>query len=60
MALGKKALMAASGDLRQSANETCWPAQEAMEKQAAAALAAELRIEVSLCGAKPNGAPLLQ
>ncbi|HYA71751.1 MAG TPA: fucose isomerase [Roseiarcus sp.] len=39
MALGKKVLMAASGDLRQSANETCWPAQEAMEKQVAAALA---------------------
>ena len=39
MALHKKVLMAASGDLRQSANETCWPAQEAMEKQVAAALA---------------------
>ena len=36
----KKVLMAASGDLRQSANETCWPAQAAMEKQVAAALAA--------------------
>ena len=40
MALRKKVLMAASGDLRQSANETCWPAQEAMEKQVTAALAA--------------------
>ena len=40
MAPRKKVLMAASGDLRQSANETCWPAQEAMEKQVAAALAA--------------------
>ncbi len=39
MAMHKKVLMAASGDLRQSANETCWPAQEAMEKQVAAALA---------------------
>ena len=39
MALPKKVLMAASGDLRQSANETCWPAQEAMEKQVAAAVA---------------------
>ena len=36
----KKVLMAASGDLRQSANETCWPAQEAMEKNVAAAVAA--------------------
>ena len=40
MAPRKKVLMAASGDLRQSANETCWPAQAAMEKQVAAALAA--------------------
>ena len=40
MAPRKKVLMAASGDLRQSANETCWPAQEAMEKQVAEALAA--------------------
>ena len=38
MAPQKKILMAASGDLRQSANETCWPAQEAMEKQVVAAL----------------------
>ncbi|MEQ8659119.1 MAG: fucose isomerase [Hyphomicrobiales bacterium] len=29
----------ASGDLRQSANQTCWPAQKAMEEQLAAALA---------------------
>ena len=40
MAPQKKVLMAASGDLRQSANEICWPAQEAMEKQVASALAA--------------------
>jgi len=46
MALHKKVLMAASGDLRQSANETCWPAQEAMEKQVAAALA-EFGVEVA-------------
>jgi hypothetical protein len=39
MAPRKKVLMAASGDLRQSANETCWPAQAAMEKQIAEALA---------------------
>ena len=40
MAPRKKVLMAASGDLRQSANETCWPAQAAMEKQVTEALAA--------------------
>src|SRR5271166_5001094 len=39
MAPRNKVLMAASGDLRQSANETCWPAQEAMEKQLTQALA---------------------
>ncbi len=38
MAALKKVLMAASGDLRQSANETCWPAQEAMEKKVVEAL----------------------
>ncbi|RBP03118.1 L-fucose isomerase-like protein [Roseiarcus fermentans] len=36
----RKVLMAASGDLRQSANETCWPAQAAMEAQVTEALAA--------------------
>jgi len=40
MAQRKKVVMAASGDLRQSANETCWPAQEAMERQLTAALKA--------------------
>ena len=40
MAPRKKVLMAASGDLRQSANETCWPAQAAMESQVTEALAA--------------------
>jgi hypothetical protein len=32
--------LVASGDLRASANETCWPAQAAMEKQLGAAVAA--------------------
>lgn len=32
-------LLVANGDLRQSANEKCWPAQAAMEKQLAAAVA---------------------
>ncbi len=36
-----EALLIASGDLRQSANEVCWPAQAEMEKQLAAAFAAE-------------------
>jgi L-fucose isomerase, C-terminal domain len=40
MAPRKKVLMAASGDLRQSANETCWPAQEAMEQKVVEALRA--------------------
>src|ERR1019366_1799085 len=31
--------LVASGDLRQSANETCWPAQAAMEKKLGAAVA---------------------
>ena len=34
-------LLIASGDLRQSANEVCWPAQAEMEKQLVAAFAAE-------------------
>ncbi len=37
----KTVLLVASGDLRLSANQTCWPAQAAMEKALAAALAAE-------------------
>jgi len=36
----RKVYLVASGDLRQSANETCWPAQAAMEKQLGAAIAA--------------------
>ena len=35
----KKVLLVANGDLRQSANEACWPAQEAMEAALTAALA---------------------
>ncbi|MDP3069891.1 MAG: fucose isomerase [Opitutaceae bacterium] len=35
----KKILLVASGDLRQSANETCWPAQHAMEQALGAAVA---------------------
>lgn len=35
----KTVLLVASGDLRQSANETCWPAQHAMEQALAAAVA---------------------
>lgn len=37
---GKKVLLVASGDLRESANKVCWPAQEAMETQLAAAVKA--------------------
>ena len=36
-----EAILVASGDLRLSANQTCWPAQEAMEKQITAAFAHE-------------------
>jgi hypothetical protein len=39
MPSGKKILLVASGDLRQSANETCWPAQHAMEQALGAAVA---------------------
>ena len=35
----KKVLLVANGDLRQAANEACWPAQEAMEAALTAALA---------------------
>jgi hypothetical protein len=35
------AYLVASGDLRLSANQTCWPAQEAMEKQITAAFKRE-------------------
>jgi hypothetical protein len=39
MARSKTVLLVASGDLRQSANETCWPAQKAMEAKLSAAVA---------------------
>ncbi len=39
MAKAKTILLVASGDLRQSANETCWPAQHAMEQALGAAVA---------------------
>ena len=35
----KTVLLVANGDLRQSANQVCWPAQAAMEKRLAAAVA---------------------
>src|SRR6476469_3982902 len=37
----KQVLLIASGDLRLSANQVCWPAQQDMEKTLTAALAAE-------------------
>jgi hypothetical protein len=39
MAKSKTILLVASGDLRQSANQVCWPAQHAMEKSLTAAVA---------------------
>ena len=36
----RQVLLVASGDLRESANRVCWPAQEAMEAQLAQAVAA--------------------
>ncbi len=39
MAQTRTVLLVASGDLRQSANEVCWPAQQAMEKALGAAFA---------------------
>jgi hypothetical protein len=36
-----EAILVASGDLRLSANQTCWPAQEDMEKRVTAAFAGE-------------------
>ena len=39
MAKAKTVLLVANGDLRQSANEVCWPAQHAMEQALTAALA---------------------
>jgi hypothetical protein len=37
----KKVYLVASGDLRLSANQNCWAAQEAMEKQVTAAVERE-------------------
>ncbi len=39
MASSKKILLVANGDLRQSANEVCWPAQKAMEQALTTAVA---------------------
>jgi len=39
MAQSKTILLVANGDLRQSANEVCWPAQQAMEQTLTAAVA---------------------
>jgi hypothetical protein len=39
MPKAKTVLLVANGDLRQSANQTCWPAQAAMEASLAAAVA---------------------
>jgi len=39
MAKSKTILLVANGDLRQSANEVCWPAQQAMERALTAAVA---------------------
>ena len=39
MAKSKTILLVANGDLRQSANEVCWPAQHAMEQALAATVA---------------------
>ena len=38
---GNEVLLIASGDLRQSANKVCWPAQEALEKKLIETFAAE-------------------
>src|SRR5687768_18555959 len=40
-AQSNEVFLVASGDLRLSANQTCWPAQAAMEEQIAAAFASE-------------------
>jgi hypothetical protein len=39
MSSKKTVLLVANGDLRQSANEVCWPAQQAMERKLTAAVA---------------------
>ena len=39
MSKSNTVLLVANGDLRQSANEICWPAQVAMEKEISSAVA---------------------
>lgn len=46
----KEVLLVANGDFRQSANKTCWPAQESMEKRLCAAFEVE---GFKLCRAHP-------
>jgi L-fucose isomerase-like protein len=55
MAKPKTVLLVASGDLRPSANEVCWPAQHAMEQALAAAVA---RLGYKLVRAHPYQAAL--
>jgi hypothetical protein len=50
MAKSKTILLVANGDLRQSANEVCWPAQQAMEQTLTAAVA---RLGYTLVRAHP-------
>ena len=50
MAKSKTVLLVANGDLRQSANEVCWPAQRAMEQGLTAAVA---RLGYTLVRAHP-------
>ena len=50
MAQSKTILLVANGDLRQSANEVCWPAQAAMEQTLTAAVA---RLGYTLVRAHP-------
>jgi hypothetical protein len=42
----REVLLVASGDLRQSANKVCWPAQAEMEKQLTEALRAGARLHL--------------
>ncbi len=51
----KTVLLVANGDLRQSANEVCWPAQQAMEQKLTAAVA---RFGHRLVRAHPYKPPL--
>jgi hypothetical protein len=48
----KHAYLVTSGDLRQSANEVCWPAQSQLET---ALTKAELGIAVHFCGIHLDG-----